>query len=99
MELRIGVAYGSDPERVIDLLTKTAASQPLTATTPPPEAFMKEFGADAILFDLVFWTDTPVRALRAHSDVAVAANAALTAAGIEIPFPQRVVHLQGNDKS
>jgi small-conductance mechanosensitive channel len=97
LELRIGVGYGSDPERVIELLTQAAAAHQLVAKTPAPEAFMKEFGADALQFDLVFWTDTPARQLRVRSDVAVAMNAALRGAGIEIPFPQRTVHLQGGD--
>ena len=87
-------AYDTDPQRVIEILTNVAAAHPNVAKTPPPEAFMKEFGADALLFDLVFWTDIPLRAPRVHSDVAVAANAALREAGITIPFPQRTVHLQ-----
>jgi small-conductance mechanosensitive channel len=94
MSLRIGVGYDSDPQRVLEILTNVAAAHPNVAKTPPPEAFMKEFGADALLFDLVFWTDIPLRAPRVHSDVAVAANTALRDAGITIPFPQRTVHLQ-----
>jgi small-conductance mechanosensitive channel len=70
MTLRIGVAYGSDPERVLALLTNVAVAHPLVAKTPAPEAFMKEFGADALLFELVFWTDSPLRAPRVQSDVA-----------------------------
>jgi small-conductance mechanosensitive channel len=70
IDLRVGVAYDSDPQRVIELLTKVAAAHPLVASQPPAEAFMKEFGADALMFDLVFWTDVPVRAPRVHSDVA-----------------------------
>jgi small-conductance mechanosensitive channel len=55
---------------------------------------MREFGADALLFDLVLWTDEPLRAPRVQSDIAVAVNAALGDAGIKIPFPQRNLHLQ-----
>jgi small-conductance mechanosensitive channel len=94
MDLRVGVAYDSDPQRVLQLLTDAAAAHPQVAKTPPPEAFMREFGADALLFDLVFWTDVPLRAPRVHSDVAVAIKAALRDAGIAIPFPQRSLHLQ-----
>ncbi|MDQ6656612.1 MAG: mechanosensitive ion channel [Verrucomicrobiota bacterium] len=94
MQLRIGVAYGSDPARVLELLTQAAAAHPQVAKTPAPEAFMREFGTDALLFELVFSTEMPQRAPRIQSDVAVAVNSALSAAGIEIPFPHRVVHLQ-----
>lgn len=99
IDLRIGVAYGSDPQRVIQLLTDVAAAHEKVAKTPAPEVFMKEFGADALLFDLVCWSDDPVRALRVHSDIAVAANAALEQAGIAIPFPQRTIHLETGDRS
>jgi potassium-dependent mechanosensitive channel len=94
IDLRIGVSYDSDPQRVIELLTSAAVAHPLVAKRPAPEAFMKEFGSDALLFDLVLWTDEPLKAPRVQSDVAVAANAALREAGIEIPFPQRSLHLR-----
>jgi small-conductance mechanosensitive channel len=99
IDLRVGVAYDSDPQRVIELLTKVAAAHPLVASQPPAEAFMKEFGADALMFDLVFWTDVPVRAPRVHSDVAVAVNTALRDAKITIPFPQRSLHLRSIEPS
>ncbi len=94
MELRIGVAYGTDPERVIELLTKAAAAHPLVATNPEPRTFFQEFGNDALMFDLLFWTDDFDNWPQIKSDVAVAANATLLAAQIEIPFPQRTLHLQ-----
>ena len=94
IDLRVGVAYGSDPQRVIELLRGAATAHPLVAQQPPPDAFMKEFGADALLFDLVLWTDEPLSAARVQSDVAVAINAALREAGIEIPYPQRNLHVQ-----
>ncbi len=93
IDLRVGVAYGSDPQRVLEILTAAAAAHPLVAAKPPPEAFMKDFGADALLFDLVLWTDEPLKALRVHSDIAVAITTALRGAGIEIPFPQRHLHV------
>lgn len=97
LELRVRVAHSTDPRRVIDLLIKVAAAHPLTSEKPPPEAFLKEFGADALLFDLGFWTDDVLHSPRIQSEVAVAVNSALRAGGIEIPFPQRTVHLQQNE--
>lgn len=47
MELPVGVAYGTDPQRVINLLASTAAAHPLVATRPVPEAYMQGFGEDA----------------------------------------------------
>jgi small-conductance mechanosensitive channel len=97
MELRLRVAYGSDPQRIHDLLTKTAAADASVSPEPAPEAFLKEFGADALHFELGFWTEDVVHAARVQSDVAVAVNAALGAAGIELPLPQRRVHVESND--
>lgn len=94
MELRIGVAYGTDPVRVIDLLTKAAAAHPLVATNPEPRTLFQEFGNDALLFDLLFWTEDFDNWPQVKSDVAVAANATLQEAKIAIPFPQRDLHLQ-----
>jgi len=94
MELGVGVAYGTDPKRVIDLLKSAAAAHPLVATRPAPEAYMQGFGADALLFELLFWTDDFDHWPQVKSDVAVAVNSALAEAKIEIPFPQRDLHLQ-----
>ena len=99
MSVRVGVAYGTDPERVLELLTQVAVAHSLVAKTPPPEAFMREFGADALVFEVVFWTDTPLRAARVQSDVAVGINSALRDAAIAIPFPQRDVRLQNVDRA
>lgn len=94
MTLRLRVAYGSDPERVLALLSQVAAAHPLVAAKPAPETFLKEFGADALLFDLNFTTDDVDHWPRVQSDVAVALHAALREAQIEIALPQQSVHLQ-----
>lgn len=54
MDLEVGVAYGTEPARVLDLLTRTAAAHPLVSTQPAPEAYMDGFGADALQFKLFF---------------------------------------------
>jgi small-conductance mechanosensitive channel len=65
--------------------------------TPPPDGVLKQFGEDALVFVLGFTTENVARFPFVQSDVAVAVNAALRAAGIEIPVPQRIVHLEQND--
>ncbi|HEX8279729.1 MAG TPA: mechanosensitive ion channel domain-containing protein, partial [Chthoniobacterales bacterium] len=93
MELRLRIAYGTDPQRVIDLLTQTAAAQSSVSQQPPPEAFLKEFAPDALHFDLGFWTDEVVRWPRIQSEVAVAVNRALRDARIPIPLPQQTLRV------
>ena len=97
MELTIRIAYGSDPEQVIALLLKTAAAHPKVTKDPPPDVVLKQFGEDALVFVLGFTTEEVSQSPFVQSDVAVAVNAALRAAGIEIAFPQRIVHLEQND--
>jgi potassium-dependent mechanosensitive channel len=97
MELTIRTAYGEDPERVIALLVKTAAARPNVSKNPPPDAVLKQFGEDALVFVLGFTTEDVARFPFVQSDVAVGVNAALREVGIEIPVPQRIVHLEQND--
>jgi small-conductance mechanosensitive channel len=99
MELTIRTAYGEDPEQVIGLLVKTAAAHPHVLKTPPPDAVLKQFSEDALVFVLGFTTENVARFPFVQSDVAVAVNAALRDARIEIPVPQRIVHLEQNDAS
>ena len=97
MELTIRTAYGEDPEQIIGLLIKTAAAHPHVIQTPPPDAVLKQFSEDALVFVLGFTTENVARFPFVQSDVAIAVNAALREAGIEIPVPQRIVHLEHND--
>jgi potassium-dependent mechanosensitive channel len=97
MELTIRTAYGENPEQVMGLLVKTAAAHPNVTQDPPPDAVLKQFGEDALVFVLGFTTENVARFPFVQSDVAVAVNAALRGAGIEIPVPQRIVHIEQND--
>jgi small-conductance mechanosensitive channel len=97
MELTIRIAYGNDPEQVIALLLKTATAHPMVTKDPSPDAVLKQFGEDALVFVLGFTTEEVSRFTFVQSDVAVAVNAALREAGIEIPYPHRIVRLEQND--
>jgi len=97
MELTIRTAYGENPEQVMGLLVKTAAAHPNVTQDPPPDAVLKQFGEDALVFVLGFTTEDVGRSPFVQSDVAVAVNAALREAGIETPVPQRIVRLEQND--
>jgi len=97
MELTIRTAYWEDPERVIALLIKTAAAHSNVTKNPAPDAVLKQFGEGALVFVLGFTTEDVARFPSVQSDVAVAVNAALREGGIDIPVPQRIVHLEQND--
>jgi small-conductance mechanosensitive channel len=93
-ELSVGVAYGSDPQRVIDLLRDAAVSVAGVLKNPAPVVLFQSFGDSSLNFEVRAWTARFEEWAAVHSQVAVAVNAALKAAGIEIPFPQRDVTLR-----
>jgi potassium-dependent mechanosensitive channel len=93
IELPVGVAYGTDPERVIALLVEAAKATPTLLKEPEPVALFQGFGDSSLDFELRAWTenaDFP----RVRSDLALAVSRGLREAGIEIPFPQRDLHLR-----
>jgi len=79
---------------VIDLLVSAGARHPDVAPQPPPSALFIAFGDSSLDFQLRVWSTNIDQWMRIRSDVAVAALAALSSAGIAIPFPQRDVHIK-----
>jgi len=90
----IGVKYGTDPQRVIDLLLEVANGHPRVMNHPAPAAVFMGFGDSSLNFSLRSWAATFDDSILVRSEVNVAVNNALKAAGIEIPFPQRDLHLR-----
>ena len=95
VDIKVGVAYDSDPERVIKLLADVANSHPGVLMERPPAAFFMGFGENALNFELRFWCSRQDTWFQLQSDLTVAVAKALREAGIEIPFPQRELHLSG----
>ena len=91
----VGVAYGSDLNKVQEALIAAAREHPATLHDPEPTAFLEKFGESAIDFELVAWTqEMSYRPRRFRSDLNYLIYKHLTAAGIEIPIPQRDVHIR-----
>jgi len=99
VDVSVGVAYGTDPERVIKLLVGVAESHPGVLLERPPMAFFLGFGESALKFELRFWSDRQDVWFQLQSDVTVAVAKALREAGMEIPFPQRDLHVRSIDAS
>ncbi|HEY2547775.1 MAG TPA: mechanosensitive ion channel domain-containing protein [Candidatus Acidoferrum sp.] len=97
LDIPVGVAYGTDPEQVIKLLVGVAESHPGVLLQRPPAAFFRGFGESALNFELRFWSAQQDTWLHLLSDVTVAVAKALRVAGIEIPFPQRDLHVRSVD--
>jgi potassium efflux system protein len=98
-ELNVGVAYGTDPELVIQILRDCAASHSDIMKDPEPIPIFTAFGSSSLDFRLLFWITDNERRLMILSDLAVMINAALKKAGITIPFPQQDLHVKTVDQS
>ena len=90
----LGVAYGTDPNQVLGILRKVADANEKVFKSPAPLALFRGFGESSLDFELRIFMD-PSDVLDVPSAVHVAINEALKEAGIEIPFPQRDLHLRG----
>ncbi len=93
VSLPVGVAYGTPPRQVLELLGGVARSHPEVLPSPEPEVLFRGFGESSLDFELRVWADSRLL-FRVQSDLAVATYDALERAGITIPFPQRDLHLQ-----
>ena len=94
LEINVGVAYGTDPEVAIELLTAVASKHPDIMEEPSPETLFVEFGDSALKFQVRAWTNRFERWIQIKSELTIGVNAALRDAGIAIPFPQRELHIQ-----
>jgi len=95
VEIDVGVAYGSSPEEVIEILLETARQHPEVSADPEAEAVFTGFGDSSLDFQLKCWVDRFELSFSVASELRVAVNRALAEADIEIPFPQRDVNLRG----
>jgi len=94
VDVDVGVAYGSDAERVREILLQALRGRDDVVASPEPAALFTGFGDSALQFQLRFWTHRFDSWPAVASDVRVAVCRALAEAGIEIPYPQRDLHLR-----
>jgi len=97
IDLPVGVAYGTDPKLVKEMLERPAIQHPDVLTSPEPEAFFMDFGDSALNFELRFWMMQDSNTVKVKSEVALEVMRLLDEAGIEIPFPQRDLRLRSVD--
>ncbi|MDR1241682.1 MAG: mechanosensitive ion channel [Deltaproteobacteria bacterium] len=90
--LNIGVAYGSDTEKVIALLRETALQQGHVLKNPPPAVYFDNFGASSLDFVLNVFIDDFDCGAGVMSDLRLAVEKAFKENNLDIPFPQLTVH-------
>ncbi len=91
----VGVSYGSDPSLVRKILTEVALRHPDVLGDPKPDVLFSGFGDSSLDFQLRVWTVSRVQTpLVLGSELYYDIFAAFREQGIEIPFPQRDLHLK-----
>lgn len=99
VEVLVGVVYGTNPEKVLAILQNVAAEHKEILKEPAPLALFTGFGDSSLDFRLLFWIPRAENRFVIHSEINVAVSNALKEAGIEIPFPQRDLHVRSVDSS
>jgi len=94
MQIAVSVSYGSDPRTVEEILLKIAEASSDTVHYPAPKVHFRGFGDSSLDFMLLVWTADADARLDTESALRYDIFAALAGAGIEIPFPQRDVHIR-----
>lgn len=94
MEVKVGVAYGTDPDQVLEILVNLAKQNPNVIDYPKPFGIFNEFGESSLDFSVYFWIGNVQMRMQIKSEVTLAINKALKAEGIKIPFPQRDLHVK-----
>lgn len=95
IRLSIGVAYQTDIEKLRRLLLEVAARNPDLLADPAPELLLVGFGDSTLNFELAVWSTAAVdKPLRLKSDIYYALEKTLRENQIEMPFPQRDLHIR-----
>ncbi len=97
VKIPIGVAYGTDISNVLEILLSCADSNPTVLTQPLPKALFLAFGDSSLNFELRAWISDFNDSLRVRSELNQDIENEFQMAGIEIPFPQRDLHLKSVD--
>jgi small-conductance mechanosensitive channel len=93
IKIPIGVAYGSDTQRVAEALIAAGKSVEDVLDDPPPKVYFKAFGESSIDFELLVWIKKPHNNPQIRSDINYQIDRYFCQYQIAIPFPQRELHL------
>ncbi len=92
-KLTIGVAYGSDVSLVRKILKESAFSHSYILNKPEPRVWFSDFGDSSLVFSLLFWVEKAIGIEGIKSDIRFKIEADFRRYGIQIPFPQRDLHI------
>jgi small-conductance mechanosensitive channel len=90
----IGVSYSSDMDHVVEVLEQVAADNELIVDSPTPRVRLRGFGDNSIDLEFMGWIDRPEDKGRTVHELLMEIIRRFRAEGIEIPFPQRDLHIK-----
>ena len=94
IRIAVGAAYGSDIDHVVATLEKVATDNAEICSNPAPRVRFRQFGESSLDFELLCWIERPVDRGRIRHELGCAVYKAFAANEIEIPFPQRDLHVK-----
>ena len=93
LRIPVGVAYGSDTDKVVEVLEQIADDNSGVVRDPSPRVRMRAFGESSLDFELLCWIETPEQRGLVTHQLLMEINRKFLAEDIVIPFPQRDVYL------
>jgi len=97
IEVKVGTAYGSDPNVVLELMEKVALDHEDVLKDPAPRALFEGFGDSSLNFRLLLWVHFEM-GIGTKSDVAIGVYNIFAENNIQIPFPQIDLHVKKEDE-
>ncbi len=94
IRVAVGVAYGSDIDQVIEVLEQVGADNDSVLAAPAPRVRFRQFGDSSLDFELLGWIARPIDRGRVRHELNCAVYKALNENSIEIPYPQRDLHVR-----
>jgi small-conductance mechanosensitive channel len=96
IRVKVGVAYGSDIDKVHRVLMSVAENHPDVCKIPEPRVRFRAFGDSSLDHELLCWVEKPVLRGRVLHNLNTDIYKRFIKENIEIPFPQRDVHIRSN---
>jgi small-conductance mechanosensitive channel len=97
LHVPVGVAYGSDVEKATALMRQAAEEHNQVMPQPAPKVWFREFGDSSLNLELLCWIPRAERKFDIISDLNMRIDRLFRENGVEIPFPQRDLHLRSSD--